>query len=40
MAVCGDQILCIYETNWNAEDGCIYPRGIGLARIAVSELGE
>ena len=40
LAVCGDQILCIYETNWNAEDGCIYPRGIGLARIAVSELGE
>lgn len=38
LAVCGDQILCIYETNWNERDGCIYPRGIGLARIAASEL--
>lgn len=40
LAVCGDQVLCIYETNWNAEDGCIYPKGIGLERITITDLNE
>lgn len=38
LACAGDQIICIYETGWNACETCIFPHQIGVAAFPVDEM--